>query len=637
MYMVIGQISIYEQGKNRRKCTLKEQKNIAEKISNQRKNTATIAILLALTFIITGTFAWYSISQRALSVGELTLNLGGRLHDDFYLQDILPEKSNVANKDVYAENFGENNLIVRIKLSEYLEIDGNIITGGTKEDKSTWVPYVLGNTEGARNVVEWKMGGDKIFLPTFNTDQDSLETDAKGDAIDEITQTATGIGDGTHNYFAPAGTHFERDGTIVAQQTQTSHTTKSTLIQDKEVMSMEEWLTLANIDKIGNFWVVDADGWAYWANLLPPGEATSLLLDEITINRANMSETIYYAVDAIGEFATTNYVDRFYNGESAHGDASENGQELIDTILGLNFRLAVPNDITLDKGESQALAGTVIRTTASGQESEVTGATIEYSISGQSTVNENGVVTIAKNESEATLLLEITAPEYDLTETVTITVPMIPRTPGQRFEDENGVEWRVLVPDDGNGNALIITQYVYNANINYNSSNQWTLFENSYLRNDSTNGMAAWYNNTVGNDIKELALNYAYPEGGNGVEWDAPLNLAETEFNERVNAVIDEKAITLPGSPVTGGDVPIFALSASEANYYGEIGALNKSAQETAGGYAFNWWLRTPGRTANNNVGLRMRAVGDIQSNAAFGSSAIIGFRGALWVQTDTQ
>jgi hypothetical protein len=305
-----------------------------ENFNYQRKKTATIALLLAIILFLTGTFAWFSISQRALNQVEVTANSGGRIHDDFHNQDVLATRSNHANKDVYAENFGENNLIVRIKLAEYLEIDGEAVTGELRDDKSTWSPYVLGNQEEARNYVTWVMGGSKIFLPTFNLDQNNLSTDAKGDAIDVITGGATGIGDGTADYFAPAGTHFETDGTILETPSTTSHTSKPTLTEERNVMSMQAWLALEETDRVGNFWVVDVDGWAYWANFLAPEQATSLLLNEIIIQSGSISENMYYAIDVIGEFATESDVENFYNGESDHGNASNNGITLINTIIG---------------------------------------------------------------------------------------------------------------------------------------------------------------------------------------------------------------------------------------------------------------------------------------------------------------
>ena len=88
------------------------------KQKNRKVASATMAIATAAASVLTGTFAWQSISQQALNeVAEEYVNPGGRLHDDF----------NGVNKDVYVENFmsadeaGGVPIFARIRLDEYLE------------------------------------------------------------------------------------------------------------------------------------------------------------------------------------------------------------------------------------------------------------------------------------------------------------------------------------------------------------------------------------------------------------------------------------------------------------------------------------------------------------------------------------
>ena len=88
------------------------------KQKNRKVASATMAIATAAAIVLTGTFAWQSISQQALNeVAEEYVNPGGRLHDDF----------NGVNKDVYVENFmsadeaGGVPIFARIRLDEYLE------------------------------------------------------------------------------------------------------------------------------------------------------------------------------------------------------------------------------------------------------------------------------------------------------------------------------------------------------------------------------------------------------------------------------------------------------------------------------------------------------------------------------------
>ena len=105
------------------------------------------------------------------------------------------------------------------------------------------------------------MGGNKIYFSTFVNDLSSLSIDAKGNAIDGIIGVTTGIGDGTLDYFSPAGSHFESKGTRLGELgSNTSHVSKYILIQDKEVMRIDTWLMLGEKERIGNFWIVDTVG-----------------------------------------------------------------------------------------------------------------------------------------------------------------------------------------------------------------------------------------------------------------------------------------------------------------------------------------------------------------------------------------
>ena len=79
----------------------------------RRPIAAGISLVLIAAIMLTGTFAWQSISQNVVNeVGVKGLNVGGRLHDDF----------NGENKDIYVENFGNEPILARIRLDEYMEI-----------------------------------------------------------------------------------------------------------------------------------------------------------------------------------------------------------------------------------------------------------------------------------------------------------------------------------------------------------------------------------------------------------------------------------------------------------------------------------------------------------------------------------
>ncbi|ETD03660.1 hypothetical protein N568_0112265, partial [Lactococcus garvieae TRF1] len=71
--------------------------------------------LLSLLGLIGGTFAFTAFNQQALNDREnnIQVEVGGRVHD-YYNRD-------TENKDVFVENYGEQPIMARIRLSEYLE------------------------------------------------------------------------------------------------------------------------------------------------------------------------------------------------------------------------------------------------------------------------------------------------------------------------------------------------------------------------------------------------------------------------------------------------------------------------------------------------------------------------------------
>ncbi|OEH81308.1 hypothetical protein [Enterococcus rivorum] len=288
--------------------------------------------IIAAMMLIAGTFAWTAFSQRALNENEgKNANMGGRIHDDYH------KKS--GNKDIYAENFGKKDLLVRIKLSEYFEGNGEPLVGKTsKDDRASWIPYSLPVKELAddpyRAYVNWELGGDKVFLPTFNMDNQSLETDAAGDAIDFIVNGPTNLvlnekgqlNDGTQDFFIEGEAYTNPDDSNSTQ------TAKKTLPGTQDPISMESWKNLPKKDQKGNYWVIDTDGWAYWAQLLEPKESTSLLLNQLNYEEEALYDfdSWYYGIDVIGEFTTVEDADKFE--ESEHGKASSDAQNLIKAI-----------------------------------------------------------------------------------------------------------------------------------------------------------------------------------------------------------------------------------------------------------------------------------------------------------------
>ncbi|MCL2864879.1 MAG: DUF6273 domain-containing protein [Lachnospiraceae bacterium] len=352
------------------------------KMSNRRKLAAVCSAVIAAAMLIGGTLAWTSIFQAAdnIIVGEREPydpgNPGGRLHDDF----------DGENKDVYAENFGDVPIMVRIRLHETLIVDGTTIVNNSPNIPSQHVcpihsecacnrgdlpipaPGLPGSGNAAvRPYFTWVMGGEKAHMPTNNRDSDCLASNTSGEGVDQVTngQTAPSrwvpevdgsgniIGfeevenDGSHDFWTAGETTFAVNPATITvawvggifnpslvpdELILTARATLSPMadIPNGGVITMQEWRLLPANQQVGDFWVVDADGWAYWANLLQPGESTSLLLDRVNAVNSPDGDIWIYTITPIAEFSTrTSWHD---NGE---------GQTWFDSPHGAPSRVAV--------------------------------------------------------------------------------------------------------------------------------------------------------------------------------------------------------------------------------------------------------------------------------------------------------
>lgn len=116
------------------------------------------------------------------------------------------------------------------------------------------------------------------------------------------------------------------------------------------IYTMAEWIDIGS--PMGDFWVIDADGWAYWASPLESGSATGLLVDSVTATSLLNSEIrdrkarYYYAIDVSMQAATAEPADmddpadcENYTGfwrhpqvTAAHEEASGAAQTLLEAV-----------------------------------------------------------------------------------------------------------------------------------------------------------------------------------------------------------------------------------------------------------------------------------------------------------------
>ncbi|WP_271328270.1 hypothetical protein [Lactococcus muris] len=305
--------------------------------------------------LIGGTFAYTDIAQRALNMleGEPSLEYGGRVHD--YFDDVS------GNKDVFVENFGSEALLARVKFTELFTQNGvSLVQEGSIDinDPMTWPTWIPGPeasaSPGGTEALGTRIGSNAPinayfhlqlgqathgtnrpwFMPTFNLDSNSIRTATAGAGIDVETGGATHPGEGTANYW----TEGMFDASIMGPpESPEQHETRQVLEQERPPMTFAQWQALRASDRVGHFWVIDQEtGWAYWADLLLGGQATSFLLDSKVVQPAlsTLKGEGSYQIHAIGQFSINDpaYLEEFWTEDMAASLNTANGQSIIQTI-----------------------------------------------------------------------------------------------------------------------------------------------------------------------------------------------------------------------------------------------------------------------------------------------------------------
>ena len=304
---------------------MQQTEEVFKNTKNRRKILAVITEFIIITAIlITGTFALFSAEPYANYLFNTNHNPGGRMHNHF----------DGENKNVFAENFGQESLLVRIRMSEWMELNGVAIPlSVTYDDKYNWTAFAPQNMGQLTNRpalfgahVDWLWGASNYFMPTTNLDPMSPCAEVSG-----IGYCVCMVCDGAAN--APGDGSWEQwRGNSDASYTLTPDANRGL----QGVMTMDHWIYLER--PIGNFWVIDTDGWAYWANWLDPGNATSLLLRAIEVN-VPAGLRLKYSTNGKGQFTSV------YDGWDGNefGSPSSDAQLLIDLITNRTELIIIDN------------------------------------------------------------------------------------------------------------------------------------------------------------------------------------------------------------------------------------------------------------------------------------------------------
>ncbi len=329
-------------------------------LKHSKKMLVSVTALTLLTSTaLGGTLAWQSISQTAENENQGVANPGARLHDYF----------DGKNKDVFVENFTKPEdgtpVFVRVKLKEYLEIGqgaGDPNAAGRKvqvigtvngaapsiSDKKTWITHkpgsLVGDDTAIHNYINWTEGGSTVYMPTFNMDKDSLAADINGTFAGPDNDKKPPNADRYQDYVQyTAAQDQAKPPKVVYEKTADeqlsggatnpgqTHTAKET--GTATVITMDEWKGMGS--KPGNYWVYDADGWAYWAKPLAAGETTGCIINGYEFG-VQPDDEWYYSIDVTmqaataGDWGSKDQNDGFYK-----DGFTDDARDMMDNIAGI--------------------------------------------------------------------------------------------------------------------------------------------------------------------------------------------------------------------------------------------------------------------------------------------------------------
>jgi len=323
---------------------------------NRKTYAAVVAISLCV-LTVAGTFAWTNFSAQITNIffgegrgnngdnggGNNNVgNPGGTLHNDF--------DSDGSDKEVYIENWGTEDLFVRIRLSEYME------QGSGAGLVAEYDPETGEQVSNPLNLAQPLIGGADI------NDTDTWEIhipreDSLDDGFDDLGfQRYWQLNMGGQKFYFPADENRRTEGGYISNHSPAGLTdscvndygvpTRQT--RNAQVITMAQWIYDGS--RIGGYWVIDTDGWAYWASPLKSGEATGLLLNGVTRMEAPQQD-YFYGIFVEAQMATKSgaEVDGFRDNYERFGDTERGGwttygQALMEMIVYAATHASIEDD-----------------------------------------------------------------------------------------------------------------------------------------------------------------------------------------------------------------------------------------------------------------------------------------------------
>ena len=252
---------------------------------------ASLALALCMLLLMGATLAWSDFTQSKTNKFRSTTDPDVTLHDEF---------DGKENKDVFVENSGDSEVYVRVRLDEYMEVDGvSFATTATAKNKASWLPHAWPQ-EASKDITDCVAISDSpthLFHSYYSWTVDGSSR-LYHPGTPGLVYTKLGID----------GTVDTSSGTTATALAQTPVTMRA-YIEAK--IKVDAGTTLTGTDAsvwqrvTAGCWILDADGWAYWSRVLKPSTATNLLLSAVQ-NIAQPATSWYYGIDVKCQAVTAN-------------------------------------------------------------------------------------------------------------------------------------------------------------------------------------------------------------------------------------------------------------------------------------------------------------------------------------------
>jgi hypothetical protein len=279
--------------------------------------------ILLIAILVTGTYAWSNsgVDKTTLEIttSGTTSGSSSDSNDDGATLHIDTD-ADENTIEIYVENWGENEVAVRLQIREYAESGEDAGTNSSDAD-----PFI--SSAKLDDVDTWNTHVPKT---TSNSDIDDCNQGTAKKFHTYWKWEVTGV---SKNYY-PSQADDREDKTFIdtdnAKGTGDSSTKKTSTVKD--VITMKSWQN--KNEPIDSYWVYDSDGWVYWAKPVASGSATGVLRIEVT-QASDPDNEYYYGLNIEAQMGTKDGgSDNSYLifSKSANGDWTTEGEALCKAL-----------------------------------------------------------------------------------------------------------------------------------------------------------------------------------------------------------------------------------------------------------------------------------------------------------------